>query len=177
MLSGYRMATSGFPLPSLAEPEARRESWAFRTVEPVVDRATDYEPEHERLQQILGIGTRLSFKVWRLRPLLSVVMLLVVLALLGGTGVAVVALFNAVAPFLPALPPASERVALGAAVAAMIYLSVLWWTRRKSLSVIVTGLMMVTVGWLIARVHLWFFDRLYLGAGAVRADKGRAPSL
>jgi predicted acylesterase/phospholipase RssA len=176
MLSGYRMATSGFPLLSLAEPEARRESWAFRTVEPTVDRATDYEPEHERLQQVLQVGTRLSFKVWRLRPQVSAVMLLVVLALLGAAGGAVVALFNQVAPLLPALPAASGPVALGAVVAAMIYLSVLWWTRRKSLTVIATGVMMVTVGWLIARVHLWFFDRLYLGAGAVRADKNRTPS-
>ena len=57
---------------------------------------------------------------------------------------------------------------MGAAGICSVFLLAQWWRGRTSLIVIVTGLAMVTVGWIVAKLHLWLFDRLYRGAGAVR---------
>ena len=80
--------------------------------------------------------------------------------------------FGVLLPSPSQLPVQVSRILLGALTAVVAYLLLLWWSKRKSLTVIATGLLMITVGWFVARMHLWFFDRLYRSAGAVSRSDG-----
>ena len=169
MLSGYRMAkseiqgcVSGW---SAASPVP--EAWDFLRIEEIVTRAPERELEHARLLRLLSVGAQRGFKVWRLRPLLGVT--------LGTIAVAALAAVYAAAAVLLPLPPWWPAVAvllillLGTAAIAVTSLLV-WLTHRlfrsqKSMTVIVTGLLMVTVGWALARAHLLLFDWLYNRTG------------
>jgi hypothetical protein len=173
MLSGYRMASAQFPLPDLAAPKPPREPWRFLAVEPVVDRATDYEPEHERLKTMLEAGRRLSWKVWYVRPAVAVAALISLLSAMVIAALAIRSLWIAAA--IQWQPPARAGwIALTLAAAAAAYLVILWRTKRKSATVIATGLLLVTIGWLVARVHLWVFDPIYRRAGSIAARTARA---
>ena len=71
----------------------------------------------------------------------------------------------------PAITPtafAAREADAGASWCTSRFLLVLCRMGRKSFWVIVSGLGVVTVGWLIARLHLWLFDPLYRGAGQIR---------
>ena len=172
MLSGYRMASAQFPLADLAAPNVPSEPWRFLAVGPVVDRAADYEREHERLKTMLDTGRRLSWKVWYVRPAVALAALVTLLSAVVAAAVAIKALW--VASAIPWRPPESVgRIALTLAAFAAVYLLVLWRTKRKSGTVIATGLVMVTVGWLVSRVHLWVFDPIYRRAGSIAAQTAR----
>jgi predicted acylesterase/phospholipase RssA len=184
MLSGYRMASTNFNGDAAPFPvaESSREPWRFLAVAPTVDRATDYEPEHERLQQILSVGSGLALKAFHLRPFASWATLAGLAALLyvAALSVNVAALNVAVFDFgrLWHLLPVSMPLAVGglefgmAAVFCAILLGIgIFFLQRKNLSIVLTGLVVVTVGWLIARIHLWCFDPIYRRAGAVRTRR------
>ena len=170
MLSGYRMTSSDFPisLPDFPVPGASREQWEFLSIEPTVDRATDYEPEHDHLRDVLATGAQLPLKVWRLRPLASTLALLVAVISLCLAGMVIGLLFRRASPYLQQLPPYAGRVSLGVVAICVLFFLLQWWRGRKSLTVIATGLLMVSVGWIVARFHLWLFDPLYRGSGSVR---------
>jgi len=51
-----------------------------------------------------------------------------------------------------------------------LYLAVLLLHRQKSATTIVTGLLMATAGWILARLHLWIVDPAYLAAGRLQED-------
>ena len=173
MLSGYRMASHGFALgvQDLSITEPPREAWDFLAIVPTVDRATDFEPEHERLRAVLETGARLPFKVWSLRPVASTAALAGAVTLLSLAGWALTWLFRIVKGKIPPLPAGSDRVAWGVLAFFFLFLLTQWWRGRKSLTVLASGLVMVTIGWVVARFHLWFFDPLYRRAGTVRGRK------
>ena len=64
--------------------------------------------------------------------------------------------------------PSRGWIIMGVGLILLLYLLVQWLRGRKSLTVIVTGFAMVTVGWLVARLHLLLFEPLFRGAGKVR---------
>ena len=181
MLSGYRMAAVDFAssLPEFPISHASREPWDFLAIEPTVDRATDYEPEYDRLREVLKTGSQLPFKVWRLRPVASV-LALVPAAVLFALAAVVVFLFvflaaGALQGAIDQLHrdglawiPSSGAILKGAGLILVLYLLLQRLRGRKSLTVIVTGFAMVTVGWLVARLHLLLFEPLFRGAGKVR---------
>jgi predicted acylesterase/phospholipase RssA len=173
MLSGYRMASHDFALslPDLSFTEPPREPWDFLAIVPSVDRATDFEPEHERMRAVLKTGARLPLKVWSLRPVASTAALAVAVTITFLAGWALTWLFKSVKVQILPLPAHSGKAALAAAGCLVLYLLTQWWRGRKSLTVLASGLVMVTVGWVVARFHLWFFDPLYRQAGAVRKRK------
>jgi hypothetical protein len=59
---------------------------------------------------------------------------------------------------------------LGALFAAFVMLAIL---QRRSASVLITGALVLTVGWFFARIYLWFFEPIYRGAGSVRPRSKR----
>jgi hypothetical protein len=172
MLSGYRMTTAEFKasLPDFPVADTSRESWRFLAIEPTVDRATDYEPEHDQLRRILAVGGGRLFKPFRLRPAASsaiaAVLALTLFAVVGGLGL-----------LLPQVPAGLlQKVSgLGWTMPAMLglILVVLAIAQRRTFSVLVTGVVMVTIGWLVARMYLWLFDPIYRGAGTVRCRGGK----
>ena len=45
--------------------------------------------------------------------------------------------------------------------------------QRRTASVLITGVLMVTVGWFFARIYLWLFEPIYRSAGTVRLRSGK----
>jgi predicted acylesterase/phospholipase RssA len=176
MLSGYRMTASDFAL-SLSEfsSEVAREAWDFLAIETTVDRATDYEPEHDRLKEVLRTGSQLPFKVWRLRPLASILALVPAAIFFIVVAATELWLFRLAGITLCAR--VGRWMFLGVMGIIVLFFLLQRLRGRKSLTVIASGLGVVTVGWIVARLHLWLFDPLYRGAGAVRRrDVGRGPA-
>jgi predicted acylesterase/phospholipase RssA len=176
MLSGYRMASTEFSesLPTVATNPSTAVSWKFLSIAPVLDRATDHDADHEYLLQLLRIGSRKAFKAWRVWPAVTAILLQVIpLAVLAA--VAAMATprviktwvpaqlhraISAVRPILSSLPP----WALGAAL--FFVIALLIGRRAKTATALLTGLMMTTLGWLVARLHLWIVDPAFLKAGS-----------
>jgi predicted acylesterase/phospholipase RssA/MinD-like ATPase involved in chromosome partitioning or flagellar assembly len=177
MLSGYRMASTEIAeqfksqtqgaLAALAVAETARKVWSFQSIEPTVDRATDFEPEHERLREMLSIGGNLAFKAFRARPVAAWTRLVLLMLIPAGLAYVVVPLLRNLPAHKIGGVGVTELVALSLiGVLAIVGVVSLW--QRKNFSIFVTGLIMVSIGWLVARIHLLLFDPLYRRAGAVR---------
>ncbi len=167
MLSGYRMAAVEFD--HLPATNSSRERWRFLAIAPTVDRAPDSEAQHEHLLRLLGVGACRSFRVWRLVPALWLIPVVLAAAAIAGWRIAA----RQVGGLSGSNAALAEQVASWIGLSAIGLVAVLliarWRPRgRKSLTVLLTGLVMVTVRWLVARIHLYCFDRLYLRLGAVR---------
>jgi hypothetical protein len=174
MLSGYRMTSTEFKAALYGFPvvETSREPWRFLTIEPTMDRATDFELEHDRLRQILAIGGCRGFKVFRLEPFKTaalVVFIAVLAVAVVGVGLDTVLRLapTSVLHDVGSLGPMALAV-LGAMLALLTIL------QQRTASVLITGTLMVTAGWLFARIHLWFFEPIYRWAGRVRERSGKS---
>lgn len=174
MTSGYRMATKWFEdntnhgFPQLPPVET---DWRFLSVEaPMKTEAEGLERQHDKLMKLLECSNCLAFKVWKLKPGLKV---------LGLTILAVFAIAILVAAFLgPEIRILTLRsvvvMALTAGAAYVIGENLVRVVRfRDTLQQILIGLGMCGGGFLIARLHLGLFDRLYLKLGEVEQLKKR----
>jgi hypothetical protein len=66
---------------------------------------------------------------------------------------------------------ATVVLAAAGAATALIWLLHRAFGSRKSVSVIVTGLVLISVGWLVALVQLALLDPIYLRLGRVRSGQ------
>jgi predicted acylesterase/phospholipase RssA/MinD-like ATPase involved in chromosome partitioning or flagellar assembly len=183
------------------QQENPEEDWTFRrAVEVVALRVQGKEVEHVDLLKQLGIGANQLFKVWRFWPILGYVgVAALVAAGLGGLYL-LRDLLSAVCPFKECgavLPKLVQELAydssltkvswfavglaalLGAAAMLLVFGAIvilIWlvhWVLRteKSISVIATGLAIVTVGWLLALLHLYPLNWVYLRRGRVKVPR------
>jgi predicted acylesterase/phospholipase RssA len=159
MLSGYQMAEHEFRkcLPQFPVEGDAREQWRCLAIQNSVSRERDYESDYELLVRLLKAGASRSFKIWRIFPWAGWLA-----SLLLAAGAAWAAL--------------RWRDWLGTAgwtLLAFAGLSAALWAihrlpfSRKSLTVIVTGLLAVTIGWPLALLHLVVFDPIYLLTGSM----------
>lgn len=122
----------------------------------------------------MRIGSRKAFKAWRVWPAVTAILLqvipLAVLAAVAATAAPRVIktwapaqlhrAISGVRPILSSLP----LWALGAAL--FFVIALLIGRRAKTATALFTGLMMTTLGWLLARLHLWIVDPAFLKAGS-----------
>jgi predicted acylesterase/phospholipase RssA/MinD-like ATPase involved in chromosome partitioning or flagellar assembly len=202
MASGYRMAgyefaecIKGFP----ATPHERTE-WRFLAIEKSLDRARGFEDAHGDLMRSLNIGSARALKVWKLLPLLPVAILLGGIVLVSGllwlfmtlsplrrlvsdAREFILGVMAWVAGFGLGFAESVSAVLttpVGAVVATVLVLSFLIFggrmiqlvRRYKPLSNIAVGLVMASVGWAAACLHLHIFDRLFLKQGRVESQGG-----
>jgi predicted acylesterase/phospholipase RssA len=167
MLSGYRMTDQNLreALPQLAHAEARPENWHFLKVAESL--------RNERLVRVLERGRSRAFKIWKLSRsvmLFGTVGTFLAVAVIVRTAI----LAWRLEPPSYHLPTLILLPSLPVAAAAVSLLGI--WTlhrffgSRKSFTVIATGLVMVTAGWLLAAIHLAIFDPLYRRYGRIRVD-------
>ncbi len=202
MASGYRMAghefaecVRGFPVVPQERPD-----WRFLSIEKALDFARGYEAAHTRLMRSLTVGSSRSLKVWKLMPVLPLVMsfgavlLVAVLLLLYMTSTTLQQLADKarefvmdvmfqVATFVLVLTEsitATITTPGGAVVTTILVLGLLVFggkliqlvRRYKPLTNIALGLLMATVGWIAAGLHLLVFDKLFLWQGRVESQGG-----
>ena len=166
MLSGYRMVEHDAPLclESVPQHPGGDVTWGFMELEPALEAANG---GHERLLQLLAVGRNRAFKIWKLsRPLRWTAVVLGAVLLVALVWMVV----EEVREPAFVITPAGLAATVLATVAATLFgkTAVRLVRHRATLMQVGVGLGMLTLGWLIARLHLHAFDPLYLRWGALR---------
>jgi hypothetical protein len=166
MTSGYRMtehefagSIRGFPIPQF-EPHP----WSFLSVEQPMKQKSGCETAHEKLTRLLEVGANCAFKIWHLsRPLkaMAVVLGLVLLAAVTWWSIDNWRLHLLRVGFIAApIFGALAGLLLGKTVVRVV-------RYRETLERIGLGLALALFGWLIAGIHLLWFDPWFLRSGRV----------
>jgi predicted acylesterase/phospholipase RssA len=185
MTSAYRMTeqafrakcVEGFPEPAEAVP------WKFLAVE---EGMRGKGGSYRYLKRLLGVGSSRAFKVWKLSPLmlnLSALSALAAAALFiyaglsysewRGVVLARQITLGAVVTFVIWVLLGAAYLAVSSALLAALFRrtfgkSALRAVRWRETGVkIAFGVLMATLGWLAARVHLYVFDKLFLRLGSL----------
>ncbi|MCH7473612.1 MAG: patatin-like phospholipase family protein [Gemmatimonadetes bacterium] len=168
MLSGYRMTEfqyarwiRGFP----DAPELKgKPPWRFLEVEPLLKEAKGGAP----ILRILEVGSATAFKVWNLWTPLKVARVILALAALGGLAWAYVQFRDASLLSVKQI----GLFVLGAVLTAVLGKGLMRIVRfRETITKILIGVGMSVVGFLVARIHLHLFDRIYLRLGRLKRLK------
>lgn len=176
MTSGYRMIEHEFaqrrPLTGRV-PVTSPEGWRFLQVQRFLDLSRGYEKGERTLLERLRVGSKVTFKVWRLAPSLQFFALV-----LGAIGLGVVALICWRWSATPLLTVGTLGVLfflfIFGAILGKIVIRVVNF--RAKLRRIAIGIVMSTFGFALARLHLWIFDPLFLGFGKIDNISGRKPN-
>jgi predicted acylesterase/phospholipase RssA len=176
MLSGYLMTKNRLPdMPTISPVPDYVPSWNFLTMQKALEPEYQRSRNGRRLVQMLEIGEGLSFKAWKMTSALLLLVPQILLLAIPVLLIAIIAfdvlvdslpwLYQTLGPklFTPSFvyPTATLVVALSA------WLVFLVTSGRKTITIMFTGIVMVTVGWLIARLHLWIVDPAFLHAGRI----------
>jgi hypothetical protein len=163
MTSGYRMAEHDFKaqFPNFPTSTEDPPKWEF----PAVEESMKDPAKSGNLLKLLKVGSQRAFKIWRLSTPLKII------AWISGIA-ALILLLGACWKW------SSTAVitlgAIGTTVALMIAGAIFGKTvmrvvrYRDTLSEIAIGVGMSLVGWILARIHLHIFDRLYLRKGRIK---------
>jgi predicted acylesterase/phospholipase RssA/MinD-like ATPase involved in chromosome partitioning or flagellar assembly len=159
MLSGYRMTDKNFRecVPQFPSDGDARGPWNFLQIEPLLKSRDGRELEYARLVKMLEVGASRGFKIWKLWPIAG---FLGAIGLLAATGYSIFELWKQHLRYWPA-------AATVCGATATVWLLHRMVGSRKSITVIATGLLLGTVGWLAALVHLIVFDPLFLLNGSM----------
>ncbi|HYN20590.1 MAG TPA: patatin-like phospholipase family protein [Thermoanaerobaculia bacterium] len=187
MTSAYRMTAQQFDGKKCVEgfpsPETTK-AWRFLEIENAMkpDSVVPGNERRKHLERLLDVGSGLAFKIWNLSTPLIVLKWLLAAAVVVG----IVALFyglreSSIVPssltykkvgvlILTAIAFAAiamiVKSAFGKKSGKKIMQAIRW---RDTLKNIAIGFVMSTIGFLLARLHLHVFDRLFLRYG--RLDK------
>jgi len=197
MLSGYRMAAKEFAesikgFPPVAD---ERPQWRFLSIEKQMDRVKGFEDAHQDLMDSLRVGSSRILKVWKLNSMLPTALLVGCLTLVGVFAAIYVksqglqTIVSTIIHFFSGLAAstgtllsrlASEFVEIVNTPYRAIFTTLMLFAllnivfqivrvirRHKPLGQIAFGLVMATVGWLLASLHLLVLDKLFLARGRV----------
>lgn len=172
MTSGYRVTSSSLTSDCLGfnvmDP-GPTEAWKFLAIAPFMERADRGAP----LMELLSVSNQRALKVWLLPGPLRIVGIAIVVALLG----AILAwCFSAPETVLlqvnRGMMGKLVLTALATVVGAGFILKLINY--RKTTGTILLHVGLALVGWLVARLHLHVFDKLFLRLGKVaRLSKTR----
>lgn len=173
MLSGYRMTEFQFARSVRGFPEAPAlpdaPPWRFLEIEPILQQA---KSDHLALK-ILRSGKDMAFKIWNLWLPLRITRVVLALAALGGLVWAFVQWRN-----ISLLTV--EQLALSVIVAVLSAVLGKWVMRivrfRETIGKVLIGIGMSAFGFLLARLHLHVFDRVYLHFGRLERVKQASES-
>lgn len=172
MCSGYLTTEQALAEPVLgfAPPPQPRAPWRFLALEPLLK---DPDPG-SRLMRQLAAASQTFFKVWLLTRQLQIVAGVLAALLLGM--LAWLAIGHWSAP-LATISVSEVVLAALAAVLSLLGLGVLarLVDYRKTASDVLIGLGMATLGFLLARLHLHVFDKMFLRQGRLDRLLSRPP--
>jgi hypothetical protein len=162
MTSGYCMAEHSLASPILGFdlPAAARLDWEFLAIEPLMKQAGEDTP----LMRQLRVADKLFFKVWLLSRKLQLV----------AGAAALTLLWLGLTWTYQSRTRVILELTVGGVAGVLLVVTLGWlgWKPavkvlryRKTLQDVVIGVGMVTVGWLVARLHLHVFDRWFLRQG------------
>ncbi|MEA2690615.1 MAG: hypothetical protein QOJ16_2 [Acidobacteriota bacterium] len=180
MASGYRAAERSLGrIPAFAALPDHREPWCFLAIEEALRGGAD----SEILRDHLRVGEKLAFKVWSLDPALRVVRWLLLALVIG------LALWEIYKHPVSTVPIQIYWWGLIVTVAVMAVAAyskpagraagfLLKWLRfRSTLKRMAAGFGMGTLGFLLARLHLGWFDQRFLELGRLPRQPTTAQAL
>lgn len=191
MTSGYRMAAEQFRGSTPAVdgfPDVPDGDWDFHSIY-----AAMTGTHRRRLLKLLDASSASSFKVWSLSPSLIALKWMLPMAAVA-TAAAAIYLRWADWPTLRTLRLGLYAISYLVVGSVSLALSIVLgnvlhgWIRgrpspqlrasrwRDTFGNIAIGLAMSLIGWLVARLHLWVFDPLYLRYGRVQRFIEKAPT-
>jgi hypothetical protein len=177
MCSGYQMAHHYLENPRSLPPSRK---WRFLEVAPACAGQDQPNLAAGHLLRQLEAGSKLAFKVWRLNPFLNVIRMLLLAAVGLGVLGALIYLWRAQVQYPLTLDLGSLSKSLLLILAPIVLAMILPVSKRvfghiKSalnpgsvVSRIIIGVLMAGGGFLVCRLHLWTFDRLFLKQGRLK---------
>jgi predicted acylesterase/phospholipase RssA len=184
MTSGYLMTESSLAQPGLLGfpvPPCQRSTWKFLQVEKLL---ADADPD-SWLRRQLKVADRLALKVWLITRRLQIAFGVVAVVLLSFVGLQLYQNRHMISkvwtePLFVFKPsPGDLAWSVGIALISISGFGLLakLLDYRKTLQQMLIGIGMWTFGFLLARLHLHVFDRLFLWQGRIaRAPRGGADS-
>jgi hypothetical protein len=186
MQSGYEMTRRQFEALARAESAGRGDAppgaaewcgfmadapvgeWPFQVLADLMKKPKQTSDKRRAdLQRQLAVGAQAAFKIWRLNPVLGAC------AKAGAVAVVVAAIVLATLnwnrPFdVGGFTLKSALLGFGLPLATLAVPALAWLTPLRRLKSFLLNLTLITVGWLLAWIHLWVFDRLFLSRGKVK---------
>lgn len=162
MTSGYRMTKHEFGHTIKGVGKTPREvSWQFHSITPAIDPETNIYTD---ILKILKVGSQRAAKIWVLsKTLLSAGVVFVLFAIVVLT---LLAIRFAETPLLTVeMFGYALAVIAGITLLSKTVLKTTWW--RETLLRVAVGSVMGLVGWAIAMLHLYVFDRMFLRRGSI----------
>ncbi len=186
MQSGYEMTRHQFEELARAESAARGEAppsaaewcgfmadapvgeWPFQVLAKLLQKPKQTSDKRRAdLEKQLAVGAQAAFKIWRLNPVLGV------LAKAGAVAAVVIAIVLVTLNWnrqfeVGGFTLKSVLFGVGLPLAACAVPALAWLTPLRHAKSFLLNLTLITVGWLLAWIHLWIFDRLFLNRGKVQ---------
>jgi predicted acylesterase/phospholipase RssA len=163
MTSGYRMAEFEFEhqFENLAQADEQTSDWHFLQVE----ESMKDEAKSKEISDLLKVASNTALKIWLLSKPLKVTGIIIGLAAL-----VVFLLASLKWHYLPLITLGTIGSGLIVFLAGLfVGKTILRIVRfRETFSQIIIGIAMALVGWILARIHLHIFDRLYLRKGQIK---------
>jgi hypothetical protein len=174
MTSGYRMTEHEFPrcIEGFPPRSESAQDWRFLKAEKYLNRAEGSRCGKYEVMKLLKVARERALKVWRIKPTLQIAAALIGLAALAGLW-GVCSLFWT-SPLLTVGSAVSAAIMvivaliLGPAVVKLL-------KYRKTLTQIGAGIFMALFGFLLAKIHLSYFDKQYLETGRIPPEPGEPP--
>ncbi len=175
MTSGYRMTEHEFKFSKCVEgfPEPEEQyPWDFLAVE---EGMKGSGAKYDFLKRRLGVSNSLAFKIWKLSPPLRVTAMVLGIAVVvfaiwacfrwaSTVVVSPITLWDIGVFIATTIAIAIATVVIGKKLMGIVRL-------RETLIRLVIYVLIAAVGWLAARLHLWFFDPLFLRNGSLNSFK------
>ena len=180
MTSGYRQTEHAFAEGKCVEgfdAPATPLDWDFLDVE---DSMKGAGRQYQFLKRLLGVSGLLAFKIWKLRKSLQRIAVALAVAVLALGGLAVWYFWDSVlikavtVGALALLVVSAGLTALGTAFVGKTLMRVV--RLRETLIRAAIGLSVGLLGSLAARLHLRFFDPMFLKEGSIENYRRQAPS-
>jgi predicted acylesterase/phospholipase RssA len=164
MTSGYCMAEKALGESALGFPisAAPRENWEFLKIEPLMKQPGANTP----LMRQLKVAEKQAFRIWLLSRALKIGAIGVGLALLVWIGFLAYAHWSVIAFSLTVGALLTTVICAVLGATGWRFLSKVIQYRKMFQSILI-GIGMGTAGWLLARLHLHVFDRIFLRQGSL----------
>jgi len=163
MTSAYRMTECEFPrrFGNFPTSSKSRPDWRFLKVEPGMTDPT----RSDRLAKLLGVSSKRALKIWLLSTPLKIAGIVLLVAALAGFLWACWKWSTVALVTLGTIGSTVTVLLAGAIVGKTVMRAVQY---RETVIQIAIGVGMALLGWILARIHLHVFDKLYLHAGRVK---------
>ncbi len=168
MTSGYRMAEEELVSKKRIEgfdmPTGKACDWRFLAIEEPMKQEKAEGARYKGLMLLLKAGRSTAFKIWKISPVLRRTGLLLGIAALGLLAWACFR-YRAVAIVTVGMIGATLATLAASAIVGKTVVRVV--RLRETLARIGIGIGLALFGWILARIHLYVFDRMFLRRGRV----------